>query len=60
MINQIGNSSKIFIEGDSNIIDEDEEGNFSVDELRRRSGTVNKRNKSLDDFDGQQVEAPVN
>ncbi len=58
MINEIvkGNG---FVEGDSDIIDEDDEGNLSMDEFRRR-GTVTKRNKSLDDFDGEMTEEPVN
>lgn len=56
MINEIGHGNN-FIEGDSDIIDEDDEQN-SIDDLRRRS-TVPKKNKSLDDF-GEQVEEPVN
>ncbi len=48
----------MFLEGDSDIIDEDDEQNNSIDDLRRRS-TVPKKNKSLDDF-GEQVEEPVN
>lgn len=51
MINEIG-KSHVFIEGESDIIDEDDEANHSIDELRRRS-TVPKKNKSLDDFDGE-------
>jgi len=58
MINEIG-KSHVFIEGESDIIDEDDEANHSIDELRRRS-TVPKKNKSLDDFDGEQIEEPVN
>jgi hypothetical protein len=56
MINELGESQN-FIEGDSDIIDEADERDASFDNLRRK--TV-KKNKSLDDFDGEQVEEPVN
>lgn len=51
--------SNVFIEGESDIIDEDEEMNYSMDEARRRTIT-NKKNKSLDDFDEEQIDGPVN
>lgn len=62
MINHLGGGNQIFIEGDSDIIDEDDEGNYSFDNPRgsnkKRNTVNNKKNKSLDDFDEQ--EEPVN
>lgn len=58
MLNAMGKSN-VFIEGESDIIDEDEEMNYSMDEARRRTIT-NKKNKSLDDFDEEQIDGPVN
>jgi hypothetical protein len=58
MINELGRGG-VFIEGESDIIDEDDEANISMDDFRRR-GTHTKKNKSLDDFDGEPVEEPVN
>lgn len=62
MLNNIGTEGNqgIFIEGESDIIDEDDEGNHSFDNIRRSSRAQTKRNKSLDDFDGENNEAPVN
>lgn len=48
-----------FIEGESDIIDEDDENNNSFDEIKRKTIT-HKKNKSLDDFDGELNEQPVN
>jgi hypothetical protein len=45
----MGGHGPIFIEGDSEVIEEAEEHNQSLDEVRRRSTA--KHNKSLDDFD---------
>lgn len=60
MINEIANAPiHAFLEGDSDIIDEDDENNNSFDEIKRKTIT-HKKNKSLDDFDGQQTEEPVN
>lgn len=62
MINHLGGGNQIFIEGNSDIIDEDDEGNYSFDNPRhsqvRRFTANNKKNKSLDDFDEE--EEPVN
>ena len=65
MLNQMGDpNANVFIEGDSDVIDEDDEGNYSF-ENNPRSSAPNKRrqtikrNKSLDDGDQLEGDEPV-
>ncbi len=58
--------NNVFIEGDSDVIDEDDEGNYSFDNNPRSSAAIAakrrqtiKRNKSLDDGDQEATDEPV-
>ena len=53
----MGGNGTVFIEGDSQVIDEEDEHNTSLDQVKRKS--VFRGNKSLDDFDGDDVEESV-
>jgi hypothetical protein len=53
----MGGNGAIFIEGDSEIIDEEDEHNTSLDHVRRKS--IFRGNKSLDDFDAEDVDNQV-
>jgi hypothetical protein len=58
MLNEMGGNQNIFIEGESDIIDEADED--SIDNLRRSSKLI-KKNKSFgDDADEETTEGPVN
>ena len=58
MINEMGGNQNIFIEGESDIIDEADED--SIDNLRR-SSKLFKKNKSFgDDADEETNEGPIN
>lgn len=56
----MGGTGPVFIEGDSNVIDEEEEYNNSMDNIRRKSVFNTKNNKSLDNFEGKDILSPVN
>ena len=51
LLNEIGEDNNVFVEGDSDIIDEDAEESF--EQIRK---TKAKKPKSLDDFDGEEEE----
>ena len=57
MLNDMGTHGA-FIEGDSDVIEEADEHNQSLDNVGRR--TFKRNNKSLDDYDGDQIDEPVN